>query len=189
MRYSIAICLAFAVSVATAAPISFQPLPPTAFADTEVSTNCALAVWNSNMRRFRFKLDFNATPSNNVQVAFGADADGDGSLGVAETSMAIGWDCGKWFVDTPPQGRLEAAPASVDGLHSLPVEVRLSPSGAAKSVAIADGDSAIFQELPNTGALYSRTWDTMRLTARGIDDPGEQFQLRLLPDGMVIFLK
>ena len=39
-----------------------------------------------------------ASPSNNVEVAFGTDADGDGVLDLWETDCVIGWDCGAWFV-------------------------------------------------------------------------------------------
>ena len=41
------------------------------YADTEVSTNVAFAAWAERMFAFAYELDFNGTPSNNVQVAFG----------------------------------------------------------------------------------------------------------------------
>ena len=36
-----------------------------------------------------------ASPSNNVEVAFGCDA--NGTLEDSDTAFAIGWDCGEWF--------------------------------------------------------------------------------------------
>ncbi len=68
------------------------------YADTEVSTNVAFAAWTERMFAFEYELDFDGTPSNNVQVAFGIDADGDGILAPEEERMAVGWDCGEWFV-------------------------------------------------------------------------------------------
>ena len=38
-----------------------------------------------------------ATPTNNVEVAIGIDADGDGNLSVEESAHVFGYDCGKWF--------------------------------------------------------------------------------------------
>ena len=39
-----------------------------------------------------------ATPSNNVQIAFGKDTDADGDLAPEETQVTLGFDCGEWFV-------------------------------------------------------------------------------------------
>ena len=51
------------------------------------------------------KLDFNGTPSNNVEVAFGTDADGDRSLSLDETDVVIGWECGRYFHRAVSDGR------------------------------------------------------------------------------------
>ena len=49
-------------------------------------------------RRIRLTLDFEATPSNCVQVAFGNDWNGSENLEPEETELIVGCDCGEWFV-------------------------------------------------------------------------------------------
>ncbi len=66
-------------------------LPSVAHADTEVVTNVPFAAWQEHVGKFTFTLACNATASNNVQVAFGKDADGDGELSLAESELIAGW--------------------------------------------------------------------------------------------------
>lgn len=81
-----------------ASTVAVPTLPPSEFADTESVTNLAIDVSHENMGRLDIGLAANATPSNNVQIAFGVDADGDGALEPMETEAVMGWDCGAWFV-------------------------------------------------------------------------------------------
>ena len=78
--------------------VTVEPLPPSEFADTEVSTNIAFAVERPAMTRIEFTVALDATPTNNVEVAIGTDANGDGNLAVEEAAYVFGWDCGKWFM-------------------------------------------------------------------------------------------
>ena len=80
---------AFAVTVA--------PLPSSEYADTEVSTNMSFVVDRSAMTRIDFTVALDATPTSNVEVAIGTDANGDGNLSVEESAHVFGYDCGKWF--------------------------------------------------------------------------------------------
>ena len=77
--------------------VTIPGLPQSAFADTEVSTNIAFAVERPAMTRIEFTVALDATPTNNVEVAIGTDANSDGNLAVEEAAYAFGWDCGKWF--------------------------------------------------------------------------------------------
>ena len=43
-------------------------------------------------------MELKATPSNNVEVAIGCDANGDGHLSLDESGLTVGYDCGEWFV-------------------------------------------------------------------------------------------
>ena len=74
-----------------------ESLPPSGFADTEVSTNIAFVVDRSEISRIEFTVALTATPTNNVEVAIGTDANGDGNLAVEEAAYVFGYDCGKWF--------------------------------------------------------------------------------------------
>ena len=92
------ICL-FAVFVsASLFAVDVPALPGAEFADTEVSTNVALAVGAARNRRLVFSVELQASPSNNVEVAVGCDADADGRLSLAESALVVGYDCGEWFV-------------------------------------------------------------------------------------------
>ena len=81
-----------------ASTVAVPTLPPSEFADTESVTNLAIDVSHGNMGRLDIVLAANATPSNNVQIAFGVDANGNGALEPTETEAVVGWDCSAWFV-------------------------------------------------------------------------------------------
>ncbi len=82
---------------AAALAVTVETLPPSEFADTEVSTNIAFVVDRSAMTRIEFTVALDATPTNNVEVAIGTDENGDGNLSVEEAAYTFGYDCGKWF--------------------------------------------------------------------------------------------
>ena len=77
--------------------VTVPPLSPSEYADTEVSTNMVFTVDRSAMTRIEFTVALDATPTNNVEVAIGTDANGDGNLSVEESAHVFGYDCGKWF--------------------------------------------------------------------------------------------
>ena len=72
--------------------VTVEPLPPSEYADTEVSTNMAFVVDRSMMTRIEFTVALDETPTNNVEVAIGTDANGDGNLAVEEAAYVFGWD-------------------------------------------------------------------------------------------------
>ena len=78
--------------------VTVEPLPPSVYADTEVSTNICFVVDRAMMTRIEFTVALEATPTNNVEVAIGTDGNGDGNLSVEEAAYVFGYDCGKWFV-------------------------------------------------------------------------------------------
>ncbi|MGN0844541.1 MAG: hypothetical protein ACI4QT_04885, partial [Kiritimatiellia bacterium] len=80
-----ALLLSFGIQSLFAAKVALEPLPTPVYIDTEISTNCVLHAGNGMTRTFTFTLAFDATPSNNVQVAFGHDANTDGVLSIEET--------------------------------------------------------------------------------------------------------
>ena len=94
MKTILAMILFFPMS---AFAVTVEPLPPSEFADTEVSTNIAFAVELQAMTRIEFTVALDATPTNNVEIAIGTDANGDVNLAVEEVAHVFGYDCGKWF--------------------------------------------------------------------------------------------
>ena len=161
-------------------------LPPSAYADTEVSTNVPFTAWEEHQKRFEYRLSFEATPSNNVQVAFGNDADSDGVLGLDEERLVVGWDCGEWFVFDATNGvRLVDAARPANRAQTLAVLFETRSDGAVKSLSLSSDGVSLFPSLVAMPPkwLYDRRWDMFRLTARGVDDPQARFAVRTVPGG------
>lgn len=178
-------------AMADAAKLAGAHLPPVSFADTETATNVPFAAWRPGASRIAFTLSCLATPSNNVEVAFGRDADSDGVLAVEETDFVVGWDCGEWFAGGGVDcGRTAAAPASAAETpeRTLSCRIRLDATGNATGFAAAEDGSAVFRldagNMPSTSA--ARTWDTLRLTGRGLDRSSESLSVSLETDPFVI---
>ena len=89
--------MALMVLPLAACAVTVEPMQPCAYADTEVSTNIALVVDRARMTRIEFSVALDATPTNNVEVTIGTDANGDGNLAPEEAAYVFGYDCGKWF--------------------------------------------------------------------------------------------
>lgn len=161
-------------------------LPSSAYADTEVSTNVPFTAWEEHQKRFEYRLSFEATPSNNVQVAFGGDADADGVLGPDEERLVVGWDCGEWFVLDATNGvRLADASRPTNRAQTLAFVFETRSDGAVKSLSLSSDGVGLFPSLAATPpkGLYDTRWDTFRLTARGVDDPHAEFRVQTIPCG------
>ena len=102
--------------------VAVTPLPQGEYADTEVSTNIAFAVERPVMTRIEFTVALDATPTNNVEVAIGADANGDGNLSVEESAHVFGYDCGEWFCRARDENKIESSAVNI----SLQPQPRLS---------------------------------------------------------------
>ena len=81
----------------SALAVTVTPLPPSEYADTEVSTNIPFAVDFAAMSRMNFTVSLEASPSNCVAVSIGEDANADGNLSPEEAAYTFGFDCGRWF--------------------------------------------------------------------------------------------
>ena len=98
--------------------VTVPQLPFDAAVLSEASTNIPFEVNFEAMSRIEFALEFDASPTNSVEVAIGTDANGDGVLGLDEDDLSFGFDCGRWFggaseadcqtdVEAPATGRIE----------------------------------------------------------------------------------
>ena len=86
--------------VCTAEQYTLPQLPDGVMPNTEVTTNLPLHVKAERVREFGLTLDAGNCVSNEVLVAVGCDADGDGDLSFDETAFVFGYDCGaRYFVD------------------------------------------------------------------------------------------
>ena len=138
-------------SLCLAASFAVPEMPEAEWDDTEVVTNAALPAARADSRVFAFSLELDATASNNVEVAFGRDADHDGVLSRAEADMLVGWDCGEWKVVDCATG---------DGVHEQGAEGRASFEWRLE-----------FSAAHPPRFLYSPEWDTVRVVCRGMDSP------------------
>lgn len=172
-----AVCLA-AVNVCIASEVVAPRLPEPVSVGTEVSTNIAFASTRSDLRKLEIRMEFSGTASNCVQMAFGRDADGDGVLAPEETSLALGWRGGRYFIEDAETGvRLceDAAPQS-GASRSLALHVSYGSDSAVKSAMVQDeSNNALFAAAlaARPEWLIGADWNLCRVTRRGIDSPYE----------------
>ena len=170
-------------------------LPPAVHADTETVTNVPFAVALDAAGRLSFDLVCRATPSNNVEVAFGTDANGNGVLEPEETDRVVGWDCGSWFTRKGADGacQMENGEWKIENgvepeVRTLSWRVRVVADGTPfRLEATADGSPA-FADLP-LESTYSPSWNLLRLTGRGLDASLENFSVSSTPDGTVFIMR
>ena len=190
VRYFIAYCVSCFVVVANQTlSASALTLPPVVYYDTETSTNIPFAIGSSGAGRFTLSLSCIATPSNNVETAFGCDTNLDGILDLGEMAFTIGWDCGAWFVRQGCDGiRVEEPYASTNDMKTLSLNLRFGASGQPRRLeAAADGQpifSAIAADPPEW--LNIRRCNRLRLTGRGLADHGESFEVGTTIDAIAI---
>ena len=154
----------FAVAVAECLfGIEVLSLPESAFFDTEVSTNFTFAVGEGSNRRLVFSLELAASPTNNVEVAIGCDADEDGSLSLDEAALTVGYDCGEWFVR----------------------------SAANDSVTYSDvADSGVFRRMYEVRSRHvDPSWNLVKVTRRGFGVAGENVTVELVESGFGLTIK
>ena len=180
-------CLALAESPYMA--VYALTLPPVVHFDTETTTNVPYAVAESGAGRFTLSLSCIATPSNNVEAAFGCDSNLDGALDLGEMLFTIGWDCGAWFLRQGCDGvRIEEPYVSTNDVKTLLLNLRFGTSGQPRRLeAAADGQpvfSAIAAAPPEW--LNVRQCNRLRLTGRGLDGHGESFEVGTTIDAIVI---
>ena len=193
-KMTILLATALSALVAAGAP-SRAALPPVTHADTEVSTNVPFTAALDAAGRFAFDLSCRATPSNNVEVAFGTDANGNGVLEPEETDRVVGWDCGSWFTRKGADGacQMENGEWKIENgvepeVRTLSWRVRVRTDGTPfRLEATADGSPA-FADLP-LESPYSPSWNLLRLTGRGLDASLETFSVSVTPDGTTFIMR
>ena len=124
MKFLTLVLSLFAPFAAAVAGVAVGSLPVPVYADTEVSTNFAFSVGEVQSRGIVFTVELQATPSNNVEVAIGCDADEDGSLSVDESGLCVGYDCGTWFVRSSAQDAVTAEDVDDSGVFRRTYRVR-----------------------------------------------------------------
>ena len=165
-------------------------LPPVEFPDTEVVTNVAVTTSDKSSREYAFELVFTGSASNNVEIAFGTDADGDGVLSLGEIALSVGWDCGEWILfNAAAESRLCAVGG--DGAHKLVGRIRMRADGLVRSMSVRDGDTPLFSELADSMPVWTfpTEWNVARLVGRGENvRTGERFHITTSMHGFAVQL-
>ena len=151
------ICVFAAVAGLCSFGLEISSLPISEFSDTEVSTNFTFAVNEDGGRRLVFSLELEATPTNNVEVAIGHDADCDGHLSIDEAALTVGYDCGEWFVRSAVNDSVTYSDAATSGTFRRTYEVRSR----------------------NVDPL----WNLVKVTRRGLGVANESVGVELKPHG------
>ena len=105
-KTTLALGLASGLFAQTLSASGFElTIPPSSeFVDAESSVNVPLPT--DEGRRIKLTLDFEPSPSNAVQVAFGRDLNGSENLEPEETELVVGCDCGEPFVRGESKSRV-----------------------------------------------------------------------------------
>lgn len=164
-------------------------LPPVAHADAETTTNVPFSAWQESPGRFRLCLTCRTTPTNNVQMAFGTDIDGDGILSLAESDLLVGWDCGAWFVQYGFDGERVEHGGGEGDVQTLACVVRLNPGAATPVSAEVAVDGVPALSGVDVARLYRREWNTIRITGRGLADSAALPEVRILPDPLSVIVR
>ena len=165
-------------------------LPPSAFADTETSTNIAITPLVGG-RSFTVSLSLDATASNCVEVAVGHDvAPTDEILSHAESSIRFGWDGGFWFLATPGlTNRVEITSGEPETRKTLQLRLGVRPNDMVRDVALVDGDTPLLQNSPTIPLPTAASWNMLRVTTRGCAPPQEALEIRTSPDGTQLIMR
>ena len=166
--------------------------PAPVFRDCESATNAPIrsaVMQNADVVNARISLL--ATETNMVQVAFGKSTSGDGVLLPGDESFSFGWRNGAWFFASP-SNRVESATATNAAPRSLSFQLRLSEEGKPRRLSIeapdaGDAFAALVADPPEW--MFSREWDAVRLTVRGVGDRAEDASVRIVADPWVLIMR
>ena len=159
-------------SICLAAALVVPSMPEAVNDDSEVVTNLVFDASRPDARTFSLRLELDATPSNNIEVVFGRDTDGDGLLSRDEEALVVGWDCGRWkVVDCASDG--ETAESAAPGHVALDLCVRIGADAAPWSLEATAGGQPVFSTLAVAPPpfLFSLNWNAAKVVCRGMDPP------------------
>ena len=165
-----AVLLAFAVH-ALAAYVTLPTPPESAFPDSESSLVVPIQGWSDSGRRADLAFTATVTPSNNVQVAFGKDANGDEDLEPEEIQLVVGFDGGVWFARDE---RLVARPSLVAECWT---DTDASPTNVTRTI-----------RLKQTMAVSNR-FDLAKVTVRGRGKTAAEIVAEVYRRGQALFLR
>lgn len=167
------------VTSATARPRTVLPLPaplPGGYADTESSRCVPLVGCDDDTRFLHLAIAANLTPTNAVQVAFGADANHSEDLEPEETDLVVGCDCGTWFArDERGSGTLN----DLGGEGGTNRVFKIKVTSPLKDVSTPDA----------RGLFYDRRWNLAKVTTRGKVESDAAMSAKFMNNPLVIIVR
>ena len=190
-------CVSFALSAAgafalRAVEFTVNQMPMSPFADTEVSTN--MVINKADINYVDLKFTFCGTPTNNLEMAFGTDANTNGVLEAEEVGARFGWRAGRYFIENTLTGDMfdgDALNSSQSFSVDLHLEVRYS-SQQVRKVEVSGVNAADFGALVSNvppSWVWRREWNLMRATRRGMEPPSDWIEYSASHRGFAIRLR
>ncbi len=121
-----------------------------------------------------------------MEVAFGCDANGNGTVDDSEVSFAVGWDCGEWFFRDIVADVADSYAGSF-GRKKLDWNLRLDQSLAPKALRANAGGAAL--PFPMTTTMYDPSWNVARVTARGFGNAEAVLKFGATKEPLVIRIR
>ena len=178
------------VSVFMAAALVVPTMPDAEHDDCEVVTNCVFDASRLDGRVFSIRIELDATPSNGVEVVFGSDVDGDGSLSRMEEAMAVGFDCGEWKVIECSTGE-ETLCAGASGHAVLDWKLSLDTCRMPHFLEATANGQQVFVPLRQSPPrfLFDPGWNAAKIIRRGLPDPNLHIACSIDCDPIVLFIR
>lgn len=141
---------------------------------TEVSTNVPFNVSRNDTKTFTVEMEQNGGVSNNVQVAFGQDLDGDGDLAPDESDLVLGWRRGSCFIEDV-EGEVRRFADSTEGVSRVSLEMTVKTDGVfrPRRAAFTNELGACFSDLGVPEYLFKTNWNLLKVTRRGVEAADE----------------
>ena len=167
------------------------PLPQPKWVDAGACTNVALSALSAS-GVLSFSLSFAPGPSNNVEVVFGGDIDGDGILSPDERRMEAGWDRGAWFMrGAEGETLVQSAQPSEGVTRDFKWALRLRGGRVPSRLSATVDGTPLFSEVASVPPtwLYEPEWNMACVIVRGTGIGGELGGVQAVIDGTVLKLR
>jgi len=165
-----------------------QPVSP--FADTEVSTNVVIHESRADVRDVQIHFQLEGTPTNNLEVAFGCDANTNGVLDVSEIETVYGWRGGRYFIENVRAWERFEIPAAASALCGvIDIQLQNDKQFVPRSFAATCGGEPAFAALSTTPPptwLFRNEWNMARVVRRGAGTPSEWVRCDIKHDSFAI---
>ena len=174
---------------ALAARVEVSP-PPSPYADTEAATNVVIQTGRTDMREVKIRLQLEGTPTNDLEIAFGCDANTNGVLDVSEIETVYGWRAGRYFVENVrawERTETEAATSALCGV--IDIQLQNDRHFVPRSFAATCGGEPAFATLSSTPPpawLFRNEWNMVRVVRRGAGTPSEWVRCDIKHDSFAI---